>query len=446
MSTTEPENKQFQDSLRRDEVAQIAGLRHSGPQVAPSEAKDPGKGAAFFEQSGMKKTEAEPITRTTLVRRGRHIQLLDNPDIKRWHERLRRSSPVTADVRLRRLGLFCEQVHLTPLELAAKDPRTVTDIVDDEVTRMLGDGYAPGPATTSGYSPGYVKSAVTSVKSWLAYWDVGLTRKIRVPGADDPVTLADEKVPERAELTEILSLGGLKARTIKQLIAKSGIRPQVVGNYGGTDGLRLGDLPDLALSSSKAYFQIHPPMVVVRRPVSKSRRQYFVFLTWAAETTVLTYLNQRLSLGEALSTNSPVVSPDRSDRPFMRTVKVSQLVRDSIRPKFVHRPYVLRDYADTQLLQAEAAGFVPESFRTFWMGHKGKIDATYTVNKQRLPETMLQSMRDAFRKAEPYLDLEVKTEDESAKQRRDLMGKVAQISDEKLGKALELVARLAGNP
>lgn len=394
----------------------------------------------------MKKTETEPITRTTPFRKGRHTQLLDNPDIRRWYERLRRSSPVTADVRLRRLGLFCENAHMSPIELAAKDPRTATDILDDEVTRMLGEGYAPGPSKTIGYAPGYVKSTVTAVKSWLSYWDVSLTRKIRVPGADDPVTLADEKVPERAELVEILSLGGLKARVIKQLVAKTGIRPQVVGNYSGTDGLKLGDLPDLALSSSKAYFQIHPPMVVVRRPISKSRRQYFAFLTSAAESTVLTYLNQRLSMGEALSANSPVVSPDRSDRPFLRTAKVSKLIRDSIRPKFRDRPYVLRDYADTQLLQAEAAGLLPESYRVFWMGHKGKIDAVYTVNKQRLPEAMLQSMRDSFRKAEPYLDLEIRVEDESARQRRELMGKVSQISDEKLGKAPELVARLAGNP
>jgi hypothetical protein len=56
------------------------------------------------------------------------------------------------------------------------------------------------------------------------------------------------------------------------------------------------------------------------------------------------------------------------------------------------------------------------------MGHKGKIDKVYTVNKQRLPETMLQSMREAFRRAEPYLDLELKAEDESARQRRELMG------------------------
>jgi hypothetical protein len=124
----------------------------------------------------------------------------------------------------------------------------------------------------------------------------------------------------------------------------------------------------------------------------------------------------------------------------MRSAKVCELVRDSIRPKFMDRPYILRSFTDTQLLQAEAAGLVPESYRTFWMGPKGTVDAVYTVNKQRLPE------REAFRRAEPYLDLELKVEDESARQRRELMGRVAQISDKKLGKALELVARLAGNP
>lgn len=87
-------------------------------------------------------------------------------------------------------GLSREQVILLP------------DVLDDEVTRMLWQGYAPGRVKTSGYSPGYVKSTATAVKSWLSYWNVGLTRKIRVPAADDPVTLADEKVPERQAPTD----------------------------------------------------------------------------------------------------------------------------------------------------------------------------------------------------------------------------------------------------
>ena len=92
--------------------------------------------------------------------------------------------------------------------------------------------------------PDYVKSAVTALKSWLSYSQIELTRKIKVPGSDDAVSLSGEKVPERGDLKEILSMGTLKARILKQLMAKSGMRPQAVGNYNGTDGLRPGNLPN----------------------------------------------------------------------------------------------------------------------------------------------------------------------------------------------------------
>ena len=39
---------------------------------------------------------------------GSHKKLLENQDVKRWHDNVARGSGVTADVYLRRLGNFCE--------------------------------------------------------------------------------------------------------------------------------------------------------------------------------------------------------------------------------------------------------------------------------------------------------------------------------------------------
>ena len=47
--------------------------------------------------------------------------LLNDPDIRRWHDNLRRSSAITCSVRLRRLNLFCSRVGVTPHELANMD-------------------------------------------------------------------------------------------------------------------------------------------------------------------------------------------------------------------------------------------------------------------------------------------------------------------------------------
>lgn len=57
----------------------------------------------------------------------RKKRMLGNHEIKRWHDNLARGSPITADVRMRRLGKFCEIHLMTPMELAdlgMKDLRT----------------------------------------------------------------------------------------------------------------------------------------------------------------------------------------------------------------------------------------------------------------------------------------------------------------------------------
>lgn len=119
-------------------------------------------------------------------------------------------------------------------------------------------------------------------------------------------------------------------------------------------------------------------------------------------------------------------------------------MRESIRPRFSSRPYVLRALFDTQLLQAEARGLLPESFRAHWMGHMGSIEATYTTGKRRLPEALVQEMRDAFLRAEPYLDLEAQGADPAERQRQQIQAKVPQLAPEAVGEVLRLVERLSG--
>jgi len=64
---------------------------------------------------------------------------------------------------------------------------------------------------------------------------------------------------------------------------------------------------------------------------------------------------------------------------------------------------VLRAYFDTQLLLAESKGLVIRDYRQFWMGHKGDIENRYTTNKCRLPEDVIEDMREAYRRSQEYL-------------------------------------------
>jgi hypothetical protein len=64
---------------------------------------------------------------------------------------------------------------------------------------------------------------------------------------------------------------------------------------------------------------------------------------------------------------------------------------------------VLRSYFDTQLMLAESKGLMLRDYRQFWMWHKGDIENRYTTNKQRLPEDVIEDMREAYRKSQEYL-------------------------------------------
>ncbi len=131
---------------------------------------------------------------------------------------------------------------------------------------------------------------------------------------------------------------------------------------------------------------------------------------------VLAYLNERLASGEMLTADSPVIAPSsrlvtyrgkHQGKKFMTTAVIGQQVRKAMRPRFQWRPYVLRAFFDTQLLIAESRGKIAHDFRVFFMGHKGSIEAKYTTNKSILSKLLTDEMREAFRKSQEFLDLEV---------------------------------------
>jgi hypothetical protein len=390
-------------------------------------------------------TSAVQKQQTTAKRKqSKTTKLLANPDVKRWHDNLKRASPITADVRLRRLGHFCEVHEMTPAQLAdigMKDLRAVTDLIQDHITWMEQQGNAPG----------YIKSTVTATKSWLRHFDVEVRRKIRIANIDSTPTLQDERVPNGEEMAEISNRVPLREGASISLIAKSGLRPEVLGYYDGSDGLVIKDLPDIAIVKGEAQCLVSPPMVVVRKTLSKARHQYFTFASSNGTKKLLAYLNERLARGDALNADTPVISPDllyhygrgkNSTKKFLPTVRVSDAIRTALRPRFAWRPYVFRSYFDTQLLIAESRGRIAHDFRVFFMGHKGSIEAKYTTNKGILPEALIQEMRDAFKRSEEFLDLEGQGIDPIVKQKEEIRQAVLKATPEQLGKMQEVLRSL----
>lgn len=395
------------------------------------------------ERSDMGKNISTQITAAKTTKKQR---LLSNPDVKRWFDNVSRGSPVTAEVRLRRLGKFCEDHSMTPMqlvEIGLKDQRSVTDLIQDHITMMEENGYAPQ----------YIKTTVTAVKSFLHHFEIEIRRKMKISNINSTPTLENERVPEAAELAELFNRAKLRAGASMALIGKSGLRPEVLGNHNGSDGLMIKDLPDLAVVQGVATFIRTPPRITVRRTLSKAGHEFFTFITDIGAKKLLAYLNDRIVSGESLGPDVPVIAPFSrypryrgtvTNRKFLITPTIEEEIRKTMRPRFKWRPYVLRAFFDTQLLIAESRGKVAHDFRVFWMGHVGSIEAKYTTCKSILPKGLTDEMRDAFKRSEEFLDLEKSQEDPLEKNKEEVRTSIERLTSEQLAQVQMLVRNLAG--
>jgi hypothetical protein len=324
----------------------------------------------------------------------RYSHLLKDKNIRRWHDNVARGSLITADIYLRRLGGFCESFRVAHNELARMSDKRIYNLLLDFVTEMEKRGCAGS----------YIESILKAVKSWLAFNDREIKRKIKIKGARDTPSLENERIPTKEELRRIFLAGDEKARATCALVAHSGLRIGVIGDYQGKNGLLLKDFPELKISDGKAWLEKIPTLIKVRKDLSKAGHQYFTFLSQEGCEYLREYLESRMRRGEMLSGDSPLINPKVAKKNFIRAINIADVMRKAIRKAgFPWRPYVLRSYFDTQLMLAESKGLVLRDYRQFWMGHKGDIEAHYTLNKQKLPSEVIEEMRESYRKAQKYL-------------------------------------------
>jgi len=329
---------------------------------------------------------------------------LGDPQFRRWLRNLERGSPVTAEVALRRISRSSELLGLSPREMVEKakeDLAGFQDMLEDMVTELESEEK----------SPGYIAGLLKAVRSWMRYNDVTLTRRIKIRNSTATPTIEDEQVPSKEELARILRISSPRVRVAVALMAFADLRPQTLGNHDGSDGLRIKDLPEMRIEYGEVIFEKIPTMVVVRSTLSKARHKYFTFLSSEGCTYLKEYLEVRIRAGEELTPETPLLGHERpgaSTRPFLLTRKITHMIRQSMRRAGVYkRPYVLRAYAETQLIIAESKGKISHPYLQFIAGHKGDIESRYSTNKGRLPPDMIEDMRRSYKDCEPFLNTTV---------------------------------------
>jgi integrase len=328
----------------------------------------------------------------------KYRHLLEDEAFASWIENIARGSKVNAEVTLRRIGRICMLLQVTQKDLAVMSKGEAGAFLFRVVSRLESDGNRSST----------IAGCVKQLKGWWRFNDLEVTRQVRL--ARDVGVYDNERVPSHQELHSIFEHADLQKRVACALMAFSGVRPGVLGNRDANDGLKVSDLPEMVIrkgdgGEDKVEFLKVPAMVVVRRTISKTGRQYISFLPEQGCGYVKQYLEWRMHiLKEKIDGASPLITANQFNPRyvgrFVRVCTVSDAVRHAIRTAgFGWRPYVLRRYFDTRMMGAEQEGKVIKDYRVFWMGHTGDIEHVYTLNKGNLPEDLLEGMRQAYAKA-----------------------------------------------
>ncbi len=328
----------------------------------------------------------------------KYKHLLDDQDVRRWYENLEAKSVITATVYLRTLGLYSNLAKTTPKGILAEArSKKFRDEFTDFIRRMEKEGKAGS----------YIERFKKVILSWTSYNNLDVKLKVNIKGSSETPTIATERVPSKDELSKILRMASPRGRISVAIMAFSGVRPESLGDYLGTDGIRLGDFSEAKVRNDGLEIEKVPTVLLVRRALSKARHPYFTFVSSEGITYIQEHLKERVKQGEKLTPESPLLAFDprgiRKNQ-FLRTTLVRRDVKEAIlKAGFTWRPYVLRAYCDTNMIVSESKGFISHPYLQFLMGHKGDIEARYSTNKGRLPPTMIEEMREAYKKCDSLL-------------------------------------------
>ena len=330
----------------------------------------------------------------------KYLNLLKDDKVKRWYENLKAKSALTASVYLRGLGYYCELEKTKPNEIIQNIAKPdFKDAFMDFIRKM----------EKNGYTGSYIARFKRVLRSWSRFNGIDVKLDVNIKGENESPTLDNERVPNKEELSRLLRKATARGRVSISIMAYAGLRPESLGNYEGTDGLRLKDIKGLRLSDGIEFDKI-PVMVNVKSLLSKARHQYFSFMGEEGATYIKEYLEERRRAGEELDYDSPLlyfsVGKVRHNS-FLRTTLITRDIREAIQGVGLKmRPYVLRAYFSTALDIAESKGLISHPWRQFIMGHKGDIEARYSTNK-RLPPDMIEEMRASYQKCTKYLETRV---------------------------------------
>ncbi len=315
----------------------------------------------------------------------RHRKLLENKKVERWYSNLKARSQITSDTYIRNFGLWLEYLSLDPDSIISM-ARDNFDEFKGAVSDVIRDLEKKGTMGSS------ISTSLKAVLSYLKFNNASVKLGINITNENRNLKAEKEVIPTKDEIAKVLRIATLRERVSISLMAFTGLRPEVLGNIDGTNGLTIGDIPDLKIKDGRIVYEHMPAQISVRPELSKIRTAYFTFLGPEGSEYLKEYLDTRMTSGERLTTKSPVILPiekqssEKRNRFLLTTLLLRRIKKTIAKAGFEWRPYIFRIYFGTNLDSAEAKGLISHPWRQFIMGHKGDIEETYTKREGKVDE------------------------------------------------------------
>ena len=113
--------------------------------------------------------------------KSKYDHLLQNPDVKRWHDNLAARSVITAGVYKRTMGLYCELEDTTPEKILAEaQSKSFRDGFTDFIRKLESEKKAGS----------YIERFKKVVLSWTSYNGLVVQLKVNIRGVNDSPTLS----------------------------------------------------------------------------------------------------------------------------------------------------------------------------------------------------------------------------------------------------------------
>ncbi len=362
--------------------------------------------------------------------RGRHLLLLDeSATVRRWYEKHRRLSGPTADTYLRRFGVFLEWARSREgwetASPALLEERARTEEGRQAILDLLQDFVTSEEAKEGGRGKQYIESSLKAVKSFLRRWYEVPRGEVTVAGTARSVK---RPPPTREELAQVLVHASPREKVLIECMAHAGRRLEDMGDYRGTEGLRLRDFPELRIDGKplkspvkarkggrEVSFSKVPTLLLVRPELAG--HECISFLGTEGCRDLASYLQGRIASGETLTPDSSLVHPVHKDakKQFLYTLKLGDMIRrvyqaagftdpEEKRPAR-WRPNDLRHYFADATREAERKAKVPREYTRYWMGHKLADMKGWYESSGFLREEVREEMRTAYKRAEPFLSV-----------------------------------------